>query len=412
MKDLETEEKVDVLVIGAGPSGTVAAAILHKDGYHVKIVEKQKFPRFVIGESLLPRSMHNFAKADFIDVIERAGFQKKYGAIFADNQEVCDFDFSNQFTDGWSWTWQVKRDRFDHLLADEVVKRGVSLDYEAEVTAVKFNDDGSSVTTVKKADGLTNIHARFIVDASGYGRVLPRLLDLDQPSGLPERSSFFCHVQPKEVAGVKERKQIIIIVYTNDVWGWVIPFSDGTSSIGIVGLPEGVHRFEGSKEEQMREWIKEIPALRERFTNCEMIFEPRSITGYAASVKNLYGNGYVLTGNASGFVDPIFSSGVTLATESGAVAAELISRQLAGKAVNWEQEYSEYILGGVAVFKTFIESWYEGSLQKIFFSASPNEKIKKQICSVLAGYVWDMENPFVKKHDRALSNLAKIVSYK
>lgn len=411
MNDLEMEEKVDVLVIGAGPSGTVAAAILQKKGLNVKIVEKQKFPRFVIGESLLPRSMHNFEKADFIDVIEQAGFQKKYGAKFADKHEICDFDFASQFSDGWKWTWQVKRDRFDHLLAEEVVKRGIPLDYEAEVTAVSFNEDGSSVTTVKKEGRTSNIHARFIVDSSGYGRVLPRLLDLDQPSGLPERSSFFCHVKPKKISGDKERMRIIIIVYTHDVWGWVIPFADGTSSIGIVGSPEGVHRYEGTKEEQMRKWIAEIPALQERFTDCEMVFEPRTITGYASAVKQLYGNGYVLTGNASGFVDPIFSSGVTLATESAALAAELISDQLAGKTVNWEKDYSEYILGGVDVFKTFIEAWYAGDLQKIFFSASPNEKIKQQICSVLAGYVWDLENPFVKKHDRVLSNLAKVVSY-
>ena len=410
MNDLEMEEKVDVLVIGAGPSGTVAAAILQKKGLNVKIVEKQKFPRFVIGESLLPRSMHNFEKADFIDVIEQAGFQKKYGAKFADKHEICDFDFASQFSDGWKWTWQVKRDRFDHLLAEEVVKRGIPLDYEAEVTAVRFNGDGSSVTTVKKESHTSNIHARFIVDSSGYGRVLPRLLDLDHPSGLPERSSFFCHVKPKEVSNDKERMRIIIIVYTHDVWGWVIPFADGTSSIGIVGSPEGVHRYEGTKEEQMRKWIAEIPALQERFTDCEMVFEPRTITGYASAVKQLYGNGYVLTGNASGFVDPIFSSGVTLATESAALAAELIFDQLAGKTVNWEKDYSEYILGGVDVFKTFIEAWYAGDLQKIFFSASPNEKIKQQICSVLAGYVWDLENPFVKKHDRVLSNLAKVVS--
>ncbi|MBL6446536.1 tryptophan 7-halogenase [Fulvivirga sp. 29W222] len=410
MNDLETEEKVDVLVIGAGPSGTVAAAILHKNGFNVKIVEKQKFPRFVIGESLLPRSMYNFDKAGFIDTIEKAGFQKKYGAKFADKYEVCDFDFSSQFSDGWTWTWQVKRDRFDHILAEEVIKRGIALDYESEVTAVRFNEDGSSVTQVKKENHTSNIHARYIVDSSGYGRVLPRLLDLNEPSKLPERSSFFCHVKPKEVTSDKERMRIIIIVYTCDIWGWVIPFADGTSSIGIVGSPDGVHRYKGTKEEQMRKWIAEIPALQERFTDCEMVFEPRTITGYSSEVKKLYGNGYVLTGNALGFVDPIFSSGVTLATESGALAAELVTDQLDGKAVDWEKDYSEYIISGVDVFKTFVNAWYSGDLQKIFFSESPNEKIKQQICSVLAGYVWDNKNPFVKKHDRALSNLAKIVS--
>lgn len=406
---MNSEEKADVLIIGAGPSGTVCAAILHKNGYKVKIIEKQQFPRFVIGESLLPGCMHNFEEAGMIDVIEKAGFQRKCGAKFIKHDEVCDFNFSNQFSDGYNWTWQVKRDRLDHLLAEEVAKRGVDVSYLSEVTGVKFNEDGSSVTTVKDAGGSKNIHAKFIVDGSGYGRVLPRLLNLDSPSGHPDRSSFFCHARPKKIADTKERERIIIIVHSNDIWGWVIPFSDGTSSVGVVGDPKGVNCFEGNKQEQMRQWIAKMPALRERLTDCELLFEPQSITGYSSSTKQLYGNGYVLTGNASGFIDPVFSSGVTLATESAGLAAKLISAQLSGMTVDWEKEYTAYILRGVGVFKTFIESWYEGDLPKVFFSANPNEKIKEQLCSVLAGHVWDLENPFVKKHERALRNLVKIV---
>src|SRR6188472_1801923 len=100
-------EQVDVLVIGAGPSGTVAASIVNKSGFKVKIVEKLKFPRFVIGESLLPRCMVPLEEAGFLDAIKAKGFQQKFGAKFVKNDLVCDFDFSNQFTEGWTWTWQV-----------------------------------------------------------------------------------------------------------------------------------------------------------------------------------------------------------------------------------------------------------------------------------------------------------------
>jgi flavin-dependent dehydrogenase len=397
-------------VIGAGPSGTVAAAILNKKGFKVKIVEKQKFPRFVIGESLLPRCMHNFEKAGFIEAIEQAGFQKKYGAKFVHNAEVCEFDFSVQFTEGWTWTWQVQRGKFDHFLAQEVEKQGVEVVYEATVTQVDFSEEGKITTSLTDTQRQPyTITSKFVIDASGYGRVLPRLLDLDKPSSFPTRTSLFCHVKPKNVQTGKERNQIIIIVYTQEVWGWVIPFSDGTTSIGIVGAPEGVNQFEGSQEAQFRQWIQEIPALRDRFTDCELLFEPRNISGYSSAVKQHFGKGYVLTGNSAEFIDPIFSSGVTFATESGALAAELAARELSGELVDWQREYTDYIQRGVEVFKSFITHWYDGSLQKIFFSNRENANVRKQICSVLAGNVWDLDNPMVIKHKRAIAALVDIV---
>ena len=405
-----TTQNFDVLIIGAGPSGTVAASILNKKGFKVKIIEKQKFPRFVIGESLLPRCMQNLEKAGFIEAIEQAGFQKKFGAKFVHFEKICDFNFSVQFTEGWSWTWQVQRAEFDHLLAKEVEKNGVEVTYEASVTDIIFSEEGQAISTVTDAEGNTHqIFSRFVIDASGYGRVLPRLLDLDKPSTFPPRTSLFCHVKPKKVQQGAEKNQIIIIVYTDAVWGWVIPFIDGSSSIGIVGDMEGVNQFQGSQEEQFRQWIAEIPALRDRFTDCELLFEPRNISGYAAAVKKHWGKGYVLTGNSAEFVDPIFSSGVTFATESGALAAELAARQLSGETVDWELEYSAYIQRGVDVFKSFITHWYDGSLQKIFFSKRENVAVKQQICSILAGYVWDLQNPIVVKHKRAIPTLANLV---
>ena len=402
-------ESVDVLVIGAGPSGTVAASILNKNGFKVKIVEKQKFPRFVIGESLLPRCMDNLQKAGFIEAIEKGNFQKKLGAIFADGNETCEFDFSNQFSEGWKWTWQVQRASFDHLLAKEVERMGIEVEYGSAVTAVDFNEKQATAVITKDDSSTYTIQSKFIVDSSGYGRVLPRLLDLDKPSDFPERTSFFCHLKPAEPITGKERDKIIILVYTKDVWGWVIPFSDGTYSVGIVGDIEGVNKFKGDDESQFRQWIEEIPALKSRFTNCTLSFAPKRITGYAAAVKKHYGHRFVLTGNSTEFLDPVFSSGVTFATESGALAAELVSKELSGQAVDWQKEYSEYIQRGVDVFKTFITAWYDGDLQRIFFSQNPNLEMRKQICSVLAGYVWDQDNPFVSKHKRAITSLARVV---
>src|SRR5688572_23919872 len=167
-------EKVDVLVIGAGPAGTVAASIVNQKGYKVKMVEKLKFPRFVIGESLLPRCMEALESAGFLDALKKKGFQEKFGAKFVKDGRICDFNFSEKFTDGWTWTWQVPRAEFDQVLADEVQRMGVPIEFETGVTDIQFNDEGS-ITTVEDATGnKKQIEAKFIIDGSGYGRVIPK----------------------------------------------------------------------------------------------------------------------------------------------------------------------------------------------------------------------------------------------
>src|SRR5882757_2387880 len=132
------KEKVDVLVIGAGPAGTVAAAMVNKNGFSCKIVEKQKFPRFVIGESLLPRCMEHLEEAGFLEAVKAQGFQDKFGAKFVKEDKICDFNFSDQFTKGWNWTWQVPRGNFDLAISEELQKKGVEILFEHTVTGIEF----------------------------------------------------------------------------------------------------------------------------------------------------------------------------------------------------------------------------------------------------------------------------------
>ena len=224
-------EKVDVLVIGAGPAGTVAASIINKAGFKVKIVEKQKFPRFVIGESLLPRCMEALTEAGFVDALKEKGFQEKFGAKFVKNGKICDYFFADQFTAGWNWTWQVPRAEFDKTLADTVEKMGVPVCYETTVTAINFTGS-DSITTVEDLHGnKTEIAARFIIDGSGYGRVIPRLFNLDKPSNLPPRKALFTHVVDLNRSMVDEPNRITIIVHKPGVWVWVIPFSTDRKSV-------------------------------------------------------------------------------------------------------------------------------------------------------------------------------------
>ncbi len=402
-------EEADVLVIGAGPSGTVAASIINKAGYKVRVVEKLKFPRFVIGESLLPKCMDALNEAGFLEAVKARGFQEKFGAKFVKNGKICDYFFADQYTPGWNWTWQVPRAEFDKILADEVEKMGIPLTYETTVTGITF-DGADSVTTVENADGTTStISAKFIVDGSGYGRVIPRLFNLDKPSNLVPRKALFVHTKDVKRSMDDEPNRITIVTHQPGVWVWVIPFSDGVTSLGFVGSPDFFRAVEGNDEEQLRTLIASEPYLSERFSDVEMVFPPRVLESWSTTTDKFYGEGFVLTGNVTEFLDPIFSSGVTLATISSQTAAHLVIKKLKGEEVDWEKEYMEPVMQGVNTFRSYVMAWYDGTLDKIFFAQNQQPAIKNMICSVLAGYVWDESNHFVKNHKTALHKLARTI---
>lgn len=402
-------EKVDVLVIGAGPSGTVSASYLNNHGIQVKIVEKAKFPRYSVGESLIPRCMDNFEAAGLLDCLKKQGYQKKTGARFIKDDQVGEFDFSKKFTDGWDWTWQVPRDDFDNVLAQECIKNGVAIDFETEVTQVKF-DGSKSTTTLRNKNGEeTEIEADYIIDSSGFGRVIARQLGLEAAPKVAQHSSIFTQVKDVNRPPGKDGTFITFEVLDTEVWLWYIPFSNGNTSLGFVGPNAWFEQFNGSNSEQFQHLLQYSKQYKKQFENLPFLFEPYKVQNIAKNVTKLYGEGFVLTGNSAEFLDPIFSSGVSFATESAILAAKLVIKELKNEPVNWEKDFEDYLKQGVDVFSTYVNEWYSGNLQKIIFHPKNNEEVKSQICAVLAGYVWDQENPFVKKHHRLVKNVAHLV---
>ncbi|AYB34943.1 NAD(P)/FAD-dependent oxidoreductase [Chryseolinea soli] len=402
--------KIDVLVIGAGPAGSVSAAMIHKAGLSVRVVEREKFPRFVIGESLLPRCMEVLEDAEFLDAVKAKKFQEKFGAKFMKEEKVSDFNFSDQFSKGWTWTWQVQRAEFDLTLITDVQRRGVPVDFETTVTAIEFLPDESSITSVEKKDGTTDkIEARFIIDASGYGRVIPRLFNLDKPSNLDPRKAVFAHVNDIHRNNHDEPNRIIAVMYAPGIWSWIIPFSTGVTSLGFVGSFDYFNAMGGDPSSQFRTFIDGNAYLKQRFGDVEWVFEPRKLEAWSATTDKFYGHGFVLTGNVTEFLDPIFSSGVMFATVSSHTASKMVIRKLKGENVDWDNDYTNFIRQGVDTFRTYVMAWYDGTLEKIFFSKNPDPEIKRQICSVLAGYVWDQSNPYVKDHAGSLKRLAKLI---
>ncbi|WP_430614497.1 NAD(P)/FAD-dependent oxidoreductase [Flavobacterium sp. JP2137] len=406
-----TTENVEILIVGAGPSGSVAAGYLHRQGIKVKVVEKTKFPRIVVGESLIPRVMDHFEEAGLMPALQAQNYEQKWGARFIRGEEVCIFDFSEKFSKGWDWTWQVPRADFDLAVADELINMGIDLEFESEVMAVEF-DGTQSTTTIRDKDGqIKKVQAQFLIDASGYGRVLPRLLNLDEPSRLNPHSAIFTHIKDINRPEGREGTLISFDILETQVWLWVIPFSNGNTSVGIVGPTVFIEQLssDASTATALRNAIALSDYYIQRFGTLPFIFEPIKLSNYSKAVKQMYGQGYSLTGNSSEFLDPVFSSGVCFATESGMLSAKLALRQLRGEAVDWEVEYADYMKEGIAVFTTYIQEWYTGNLQELFYHKPENPDVKSKICAVLAGYVWDKENPFVLKHDKVIKNMAHLI---
>lgn len=399
----------DVIIIGAGPAGSVASAYLHNQGKKALVLEKELFPRFVIGESLLPSCMNHLEESGLLEVVKKNNFQIKTGAIFHAGKDKCAFEFSDQFSEGWGWTWQVKRADFDKILIDEVQRIGVKVQFKCEVVDVELNDD-HQIVSYKNAQGeLISVKSKFVMDASGYGRVLPRLFQLDQPSDLIPRGAVFTHLIDSKRTEKAGNNIFVHSFNNNSAWLWAIPFSDGTTSIGVVGEDKYVERIYANNAREFRKLFDTFEGLNGRFKDAEFLFEPRNILGYSIGIKQMYGNGYVLCGNTTEFLDPIFSSGVTLATASGLLAAKMVNKQLNEEKVNWELDYEKVLKEGIEVFRSYVNAWYNGDLQTIIFADEIQKEFKQQICSVLAGYIWDSNNPFVKKHDTILRTLAKVI---
>lgn len=401
----------DVLIIGAGPSGAVAAALLVNRGYDVLVLEKEVFPRFSIGESLLPQCMEFIEEAGMLDAIKAGNFQFKDGAAFHHAGKRCHFLFTEKFSPGWGTTFQVQRAKFDKILADEAARMGAEVRYQHTITDVDFDGEHPLVSYIDANGQSSQITARFVLDASGFGRVLPRLLDLHQPSDFPVRESLFTHIEDNITDPTHDRDKILINVHPTqrDIWYWLIPFADGRCSLGVVAKPEYLAAMPGDNAAKLKQLVADDPWLPTLLGGARYDTPVRNITGYAANVSHMHGNGFALLGNAAEFLDPVFSSGVTIAMKSASMAASLLHRQFQGENVDWESEFAEPLKFGVDTFRTFVTGWYDQRFQHVIFhDAAEFAKVKNMISSILAGYAWDKKNPYVSDSERRLNVLAKI----
>ncbi|MGF6397132.1 flavin-dependent dehydrogenase [Pseudomonas frederiksbergensis] len=403
-------ERRQVLVIGAGPSGAIAAALLKRKGHDVLMIERQHFPRFSIGESLLSHCLDFVEEAGMLEAVNAAGFQRKNGAAFAWGDQYSTFDFGDTFTNGKPTTFQVQRADFDKLLADQAELQGVDVRYGEAIVSADFSLAKPQLDVLREDGSQYRVEADFVLDASGYGRVLQRLLDLEAPSNFPVRQAVFTHVEDCIDSPAFDREKILITTHPTqrDIWFWTIPFSNGRCSVGVVAAAEHFKGRTENLDDCLRGFIAETPSLAGVLNNAVWDTPARTIGGYSANVKTLHGPGFALLGNAAEFLDPVFSSGVTIAMRSASMAAGVLHRQLQGESINWQTEFAEPLKRGVDTFRCYVEGWYAGTFQDVIFYQGGAAEIRRMISSILAGYAWDERNPFVSEPKRRLRMISDL----
>jgi len=400
----------DVLVIGAGPAGACAASLLVRQGHRVLCLDRDRFPRFVIGESLLTRCNDLLAESGLLPAVESRRYMVKRGALFLQGDQRSRVWFANGLPGDQPSTFQVPRDDFDQALATAARAMGVDVRFGMQIEAVDASPGAcaSRVTDLESGEGI-EVRSRFVLDCSGYGRVLPRLFDLEKPAQLPPRTAVFSHYEGDvREEGIHEG-DIWIVIHPWGGWMWVIPFSNGRTSIGIVADPEVIERVPGSDRDKLSAFIRSDPAVAERFARAAQVLDTRRLHGWSKKVTRWHGPGWAVAGNAGDFLDPVFSSGVLLALESASLAARGVDRALRGEPFDWMGDYEDRMAVAVRVFKAFVESWYRGELPRIFFATTQANSLRRMVTSILAGYCLNEQNVLVRDPEAGLGRLYEAI---
>jgi flavin-dependent dehydrogenase len=348
-------------------------------------------------------------EAGMLQAVVEAGFQHKNGAYFVYRDQSSSFDFRDKHSPGWGTTYQVERAVFDDILIRCAAEQGADVRFGHTVRAV-HTGAMPLVDVIDEADHAYQVEARFVLDASGFGRVLPRLLNLESPTRMPTRAALFTHVRDGIPVEASDRNKICIATHPErrDVWFWMIPLAGGRSSVGCVAEASFLDAPEAEREATLRALIQQEPTLNRLIGQAPFLMPVRHIGGYAANVERLHGPGYALLGNAGEFLDPVFSSGVTIALRSAHLAAHTLNRQLDGAVVDWSADYDVPLRKGIDTFRAFVERWYTGELQDIIYYPDQVPSIRRMISAVLAGYAWDETNPYVADPVRRLTALHEV----
>jgi geranylgeranyl reductase family protein len=390
-------EDYDVAIIGGGPAGSTAATLLSKAGRRVIVLERDKFPRFHIGESLLPFSMETFTRLGIQEKL-RAGFVEKFGGEIAEagGEKAAKFYFKDGFGSRTDRSYQVTRSKFDKMLLDHAAESGAEVREQTAVESVDFDREGA-ILALRHSE---NIRARYVVDASGRNSVIGNKFKLKKSYQHLQKLSLFAHYEGLEreegIDGTLTR-----MVRTLQSWFWIIPLENDRTSIGIV-LEAADFKGSGlSAEEFFERAIAEQPLVRNRIGAGRRVSQVYTAADFSYRSERLTGDRWLLAGDAAGFIDPVFSSGVFLAVLAGEQAADVLHEVLEHpkRARRLFRHYERLVNRAMDVYLRFVESWYAGKeFIEVFLTPTELLQIPPAVNAVLGGNIgnrfairWRME---------------------
>jgi FADH2-dependent halogenase len=392
------EAPADVAIIGGGPAGSTAAALLASAGRRVVLFEKEKFPRFHIGESLLPFST---------DLVRRLGIEtklqaeqvKKWGArlISSDGAVTRYICFEEGLVPGYPSAYQVLRSRFDEMLLQNAADRGAEIHQGVSVVEATASSRSGCELTVRDAAGNLSRHrARFLLDASGRDAFLASRKGLRRMTPHLRKAAVFAHYEG--VARDEGRAAgDIILVILKDAWFWMIPLAGGRTSVGLVLEGAALKGSGLAPGDLLEESIRRCPAARMRMSGARRVSGYWTASDYSYRCREVAGDGYLLLGDAAAFIDPVFSTGVWLAMSSAEMAADTLHAALGskGRKENLSPSvfaaYERKVIRHVRHYTRIVSAFYRPGFMDLFLQPSTRLGVKESVITLLAGH---MQPPF------------------
>ena len=383
-----------IVVVGAGPAGAAVGTLLARRGFDVLLLERERHPRHHIGESLLPASMPILEELGISTAELQRRYQPKFGARFYDpiQDRLAVFEFAGRAGDP-APAYQVLREEFDAMLFEKARATGCEVLEQAEVAKIDTADDGDS-PSVDLRDG-RHILARFVIDASGRSALLASARKTKTMLPTLGRLAVYNYYRDLEPHDEHDRRYITMYLFEGG-WFWFIPLRDGRMSVGVV-LASAALTPELGAQGQFELAVQRIPRLAQRLKRATPLEPFRAASDYSYKVSEKAGKNFVLIGDAAGFLDPIFSSGVHLGLNSAQQAAKAVELRLRTGDGSALESYAKYMQRGFNVFEAFVTRFYNrGLIENLLMTANKSPQIQQAVTQILAGHVWDSTNPVLK----------------
>jgi flavin-dependent dehydrogenase len=355
----------DVVVIGGGPAGSTASTLLAQHGLKVGLFEREKFPRFHIGESLIPETYWVLKRLNMLPKMQRSHFIKKYSVQFvnASGKLSAPFYFRDNKPHECSQTWQVVRSEFDQMMLDNAREHGVEAFDGVHVVDVLFEGDRATGVRIQDQDGRRDISAKVVVDATGQAAMLQNRFKLRLWDPILNKGAIWTYWKGAyRDTGRDEGATMVLQTVTKNGWFWYIPLHDDIVSVGVVAPFDYLFKGRNGHEQTYHEEVESCPAVKDRVSKATRVTGYFATRDYSYRAKEVAGNGWVLVGDAFGFLDPLYSSGVLLALRSGEMAADAIAEGLksgdvsAAQLGKWGQGFNE----GVDRMRRLVCEYYNG----------------------------------------------------